>query len=347
MVNLPKLEDLDIEGKRVMVRGDLDVDVDKAKGNRSQVTGCHSRLKSLIPTLRYLHEHEAKKVIVIGHLGRPGGKVVEKLSLEPVSRMVEEMLKEEMSGEEMKKLDMHVMENLRFNPGEKENDEEFAKQLAKQADVYVNECFSTSHRKHASFVALPQQFKSKSKNSVGIGIRFEKEMEELSRILDNPQKPVLAVISGIKGDKLSYVEPFLKFTDKVLVGGRLPEFVESNKLQVTSDKLVVARLLPDKEDITVHSIEEFENEIKSAGTIILSGPIGKYEEEGHRQGTERVFGAIVENKNAFKIAGGGDTESAIQLLKLTNGFNWISVGGGSMLEYLAKVTLPGIEALIN
>ena len=102
----------------------------------------------------------------------------------------------------------------------------------------------------------------------------------------------------------------------------------------------------DKEDITLNTIERFTSEVSKAGMIIVSGPLGRYEDEGHRQGTEKVFRAITENKNAYKIAGGGDTEKAIGSLSLASGFDWISVGGGAMLEFLSKKTLPGIEALI-
>jgi len=109
-------------------------------------------------------------------------------------------------------------------------------------------------------------------------------------------------------------------------------------------KIVLANLIQDKEDITLNSMTRFEEEIKKAGMIVLAGPMGKYEDEGHRQGTERIFRAVAENQ-AFKIAGGGDTLKVIQVLGLENKFNWISVGGGAMLEFLAKKTLPGIEAL--
>jgi phosphoglycerate kinase len=356
MIDLPELKGLDVGGKSVMVRADLDL-----PANSPQTTDYSKnvRLMSLIPTLRHLHGHGAKKIILIGHRGRPKpvdsrqtsdfSEEEKKLSLEPVSKVLEKMLTEELGEEEMKKLDMHVMENLRFNEGEEKNDEHFAEHLAEQADIYVNEAFAVSHRKHASVVKLPQIIKSRYRSlNVAVGLRFQEEIEQLSKIIDNPKTPVLAVISGVKEDKLSYVEPFLKFADKVLIAGRLPDYFDrSLKSEVRSPSLVVARLLPDKEDITVHSVEKFENEIKSAGTIVVSGTVGKFEEEGHRQGTERVFKAVVENKSAFKVAGGGDTESAIQLLNLIDGFDWISVGGGSMLEFLAKGTLPGIEALIN
>ena len=115
---------------------------------------------------------------------------------------------------------------------------------------------------------------------------------------------------------------------------------------INDEKLLVAKLIMDKEDITVHSIEKFEEEIDKAGTIVVAGPMGKFEEEGHIMGTKRVFQAIADSR-AYKLAGGGETQKVISTLGLTKKFDWISVGGGASLEFLAKGTLPGIEALLN
>ena len=134
-----------------------------------------------------------------------------------------------------------------------------------------------------------------------------------------------------------------------MIGGRLPEYLGDNTESVRAhqnDDVVVANLTQDKEDITLNSIEVFEEEVKKAGTIVVSGPMGKFEEEGHMQGTQRVFEAIAGSR-AFKVAGGGDSQEAIEQLNLSDKFDWISVGGGSMLEFLANGTLPGIEALLK
>lgn len=177
-----------------------------------------------------------------------------------------------------------------------------------------------------------------------------KEIENLSKVFE-PTRPLVFVISGVKEDKLSYIKEFEAVADKILVGGRLPDYLGDEKLvsvrsRGVSEKVIVGNLIMDKEDITIHTIERFEDEVSKAGTIVLSGPLGKYEDGGHSQGTKRVIGAIV-SSSAFKIAGGGDTEKAIATLGLPNGFNWISVGGGAMLEFLSKKTLPGIEALLK
>jgi phosphoglycerate kinase len=176
------------------------------------------------------------------------------------------------------------------------------------------------------------------------GLRFHEEVRNLSMVFENPKRPVVMGISGVKDDKLSYIKDFLKVADKILIGGRLPEYIHDSSELHKNPKVVVANLMADKEDITIHSVEKFEEEIGKAGTIVLSGPMGKFEEEGHRQGTKRVFEAVAFGQ-AFKVAGGGDTQSAIKMFGLNEKFDWISVGGGAMLTFLAKGTLPGIEAL--
>lgn len=316
MGNLPQIKDSDLQGKKVIVRADLDFD----PGDTNNL-----RLTSLFPTLDLIKE-KGGQIIIIGHRGRPDGKVDESLSLKPFGSIFE-------------KWGARVEENLRFDLGEEKNDETFAKKLAGLGDFFVNEAFAVSHREHASIVLLPKLLPHAA------GLRFTEEVSNLSRVFNDPKKPVDVIVSGVKEDKLSFIEDFINVFDKVLIGGRLPDFIHDASPLRKNPKVIVADLLPDKEDVTIHSIERFEDEIKNAGTVVLSGPIGKFEEEGHRQGTKRILEAVCAS-NAFKIAGGGDTESAIRLFNLNDKFDWISVGGGAMLTYLAKKTLPGIEALL-
>lgn len=327
MINLPDLTGLDVAGKKVLLRADLDVDFD-TKTNNEDI-----RLKSIIPTLEYLVEKNAE-VIIIGHRGRPGGRVDENLSLEPISKIVEKLLREKIGEEKMKRVKIEMMENLRFNAGEETNDWDFTKHLAGKGNVYVNEAFANSHRKHASIVGLPKLLPHAA------GFRFIEEVNNLSKVFDNPKRPVVFIVGGSKRDKLNYIENLKPVVDKILVGGKLPDYLGDN-----NEKMIVANLTMDKEDITIHSIEKFEEEIGSAGTIVLAGPMGKYEDESHRQGTERVFKAVAAS-SAFKIAGGGDSLSVLSIYDLKDKFDWVSVGGGAMLEFLAKRTLPGIEVLL-
>jgi len=313
---LPKLTELDVIGKKVLLRLDLDTDPDPND----------LRIKSSEETLNYLKEKDAQ-IIILAHKGRPEGKIDESLSLKPFQPIFD-------------KWGAKMEENLRFDPGEEGNNPEFAKKLASLGDCYVNEAFASSHRAHASIVGLPKLLPH------AVGFRFQKEVENLSKVFDNPKRPLIFLISGLKEDKLGYVKAFESLADKILVGGRLPDFLGDKALEsvrLQKGKVIIGNLIMDKEDITLNTIEVFSKEVKSGGTVVVSGPLGKYEEEGHRAGTEKVFIAVT-SSGAFKIAGGGDTEKAISTLGLSDKFNWISVGGGAMLEFLSKKTLPGIEA---
>ncbi len=314
---LPKISELDVKQKKVLLRLDLDCDPDPND----------LRIKASGETLNYLKEKGAS-IIILAHKGRPEGKIDESLSLKPFQPIFD-------------KWGAKVEENLRFNPGEESNDPEFAKSLASLGEVYINEAFASSHREHASIVGIPKFLPHAA------GMRFEKEVENLSKVFENPERPLLFIISGLKEDKLTYVKSFETFADKILIGGRLPDLLGDKALEsvrLQKEKVIVGNLVMDKEDITLNTIEVFEKEIKSAKTIVVSGPLGKFEEDGHRQGTERVFKAVADS-SGFKVAGGGDTESSINMLGLYDKFDWVSVGGGAMLEFLSKKTLPGIEAL--
>jgi phosphoglycerate kinase len=317
-MNLPKPTKLNVAGKRVLLRLDLDTKPDEND----------LRIKAAKETLDYLYSQKAK-IIIIAHKGRPNGKIDESLSLKPFEPLFSYW-------------EAEIKENLRFNPGEEANDEAYAHEIASWGDVYINEAFASSHRDHASIVGVPKFLPHAA------GYHFLSEVENLSKVFE-PSRPLVFVISGVKEDKLPYVKEFEKFADKVLVGGRLPDYMGDEKLvsvrsRGEGEKVIVGNLIMDKEDITIHTIERFEKELEKTGMVVLSGPLGKYEDEGHRQGTERVFKAVAES-GAFKIAGGGDTEVALGLLGLDEKFDWISVGGGAMLEFLAKRTLPGIKAL--
>jgi phosphoglycerate kinase len=330
--------DLSLDNQRVIVRMDLDVDPDGKD---------LYRLEACLPTLEYLAEKKCK-VVIIGHRGRPGGKSDVSLSLKPVAQKLEELLRNRIGKDRLKKLDMNVAENLRFNSGEESNDDDFAKHLAELGDYYINEAFSVSHREHASVVGVPRYVKGSA-----LGLRFAEEISNLDKVLNKPERPILVILSGAKEDKLEHISPLKNLADTVLIAGRLPLYMgeiekDSTTLRVKGSddkcKVVIANLIQDKEDITLKSAEIFEQNISSAGTIVVSGPVGKFEEDGHRQGTEKVLNAVAKS-GAYKVAGGGETSLAIDLLGLEKKFDWISVGGGAMLEYLTEGTLPGIKAI--
>lgn len=345
-MDLPILDGVRFEEKIVFVRGDLDIDHTTLSGN--------VRFESLLKTLTMILSKNPRKVVLVGHKGRPKGAYNENLSLLPLVDILKEKFDQDVffvsfdmfNGDfkgtfENAHQKLYLLENVRFWEGEELNDFGFRDKFRDfTPDVYVNAAFASSHREHTSIVGIPALVKEKY-----VGLRFAEEVEKLSSLFDDPKKPVISIISGVKEDKLKYIDDFKKFSDKVLVAGRLPDYMPDPDEMKLDGGLVVARLLPDKEDITMRSVESFEKEIEKAGTIVLAGPVGKYEEEGHSQGTVRVFNAIADS-SAYKIAGGGDTAKALDLLGLTNKFDWVSVGGGSALEFLAKRTLAGIEAII-
>jgi 3-phosphoglycerate kinase len=316
MINLPKITDLDLKGKRVLLRLDLDL---------KEFDENDLRLTSSNKTLDYLKENNCQ-ITIIAHRGRPDG-VDEKYSLKIFQPYFD-------------KWNAKLEENLRFDKGEETNDPEFAKKIALLGEVYINEAFASSHRSHASIVGIPKLLQT------AFGFRFTEEVEILSKEFD---KPVYGIISGIKEDKKEMAVKLSTVFDKVLVGGRLPEYfgddgMESVRLQDSSKRLLIGNLLQDKEDITLNTIERFKEEISKAKTIVLAGALGKYEDEGHSQGTKEIF-EFISKTNCFKIAGGGDTESCLKKYNLTDKFDWVSVGGGAMLYFLVNKTLPAIKAL--
>lgn len=347
MINLPRFQDTDLNGKRVIIRADLDVDT--VDGHVTQP----ARLECLLPTITEVLNKGAAKVLLVGHKGRPEEKFDEKFSLRPLANYFKEKISNDVTFVEYLPFDQYfqiqekiiasptrltILENLRYWPGEEANDEEFTKQIAYGQDIYINDAFASSHREHASIVGLPKLLPHFA------GVQFQKEIENLIKTVDNPKKPMISIISGVKKDKIEYIEPFKKFSDKILIGGRLPEFMPED---FDDGMVIVGKLNPDKEDLTIHSIEKFEEEISTAQTIFISGPPSYYEDPGHRLGTERILMAVVNNTAAFKVSGGGDTTAAIESLHLDKSFDWMSLGGGASLEFLSKGTLPGIEALLH
>ena len=316
MINLPKITDIDLNGKKVVLRLDLDL---------KEFDTSDLRIKASIKTLDFLKEKNCL-ITIIAHRGRPNGKFDERLSLKIFKPYFD-------------KWGAKLEENLRFEKGEEENDPEFAKKLALLGEVYINDAFASSHRNHASIVGLPNFLPS------AFGFRFVEEVEILSKEFD---KPVNVIISGIKKDKVEMARKLSNIFDKVLVGGRLPEYfgdegIESIRLQGEDKKLIIGNLLQDKENITLNTIERFKKELSKARTIILAGILGRYEDEGHIQGTKEIFEHI-SKLNAYKIAGGGDTEICLKRYNLLEKFDWVSVGGGAMIEFLINKTLPAILA---
>ncbi|MDO8515281.1 MAG: phosphoglycerate kinase [bacterium] len=305
MITLPVIDET-IKNKRVLVRGDIDVPVDDAM-----------RLEAIWPTIEFLLEHE-NTVILCGHMGRPLNGFEEQFS---TKRVAEWFAKKEVDsswidgrfhGFEINK-NFIVLENLRFSPEEEKNDENFSKELSGLAEVYVNESFANCERAHASMVGVPKLLPHFA------GFRLVKEIEVLGKIVENPRRPLLAIIGGAKIEtKQPLIDKMKNFADFVVIGGKL----------ATVEKDFIIDSLP------------------VAQTIIWNGPFGAIEEEQWQAGTKKVVELILKNKKAYKVVGGGDTVAFLQKLGVLNQFDWVSTGGGSMLKFLAGEKLPGIEALL-
>lgn len=380
---LKTINEVKISNKRVLVRVDLNVPIINSK------IADDTRIRAILPTLKYLVKNKAK-VILISHLGDPKGKKDIRYSLKPVAKYLKIKFLDDCLGEnneviiaKMKPGEIVLLENLRFYAGEEENSDDFAKKLANLADIYINEAFSVSHRNHASLVAITKFLPSSA------GFLMEGEVEALDKIFKNPKHPLIAIIGGAKiSTKIKVIKNLLKKVDYLLVGGALANnffkaqgnevgksLIEEKMLEEAKNLLKEEKLiLPvdvktdkgrnktvkevDKDenilDIGEKTIELFSKLIKKAKMIIWNGPLGLFEKNDFKKGTEKIAKNILANRQAKVIIGGGET---IASLKIKNqSANWrtkiknnvfISTGGGAMLKFLEGGTLPGIKPLIK
>jgi phosphoglycerate kinase len=336
-----KLVGLDVSAKRVFLRADLDVPLpnsnDQTPDSNTEVS---TRLTNIKPTIEYLLGRGAKQVIIAGHVGRPKGPDP-KLSTRHLIGQLRKILSRDVefleSFESVQMSQVLLFENLRFWAGEVENDFEFAKDLARLVDVYVNDAFGNSHRNHASMVALPSMLPHAA------GLHLQKEIDELTRILVNPDRPLVAIVGGAKIEtKIPVISNLSKIAQTVLVGGELP--IEINKTgQKFAENVIVATLMENQKDISSESQSRFVEIINGAKTVIWNGPMGLFE-EGHVDGTLAVARAIAES-GAYSVIGGGDSTQFLGKEGLLSNFSFVSAGGGAMLEFLSGKKLPGLEAL--
>lgn len=340
------LSDFGFENKKVLMRCDFDVPLNK-KGNILD----DFRIERSIPTIVYLMKKNAK-LILMCHLKGFGGEIVSVVPIQKrlveyldfsvtkakncVGKKIEDWILKMSPGEIL------LLENLRLYAGEKENDQEFARNLAKLGDIYINEAFATCHRKHASIVGVPKYLPSAA------GLVLMEEIRVLSKIRENPARPLVAIMGGTVQEKreLIFVERMSQIADFVLVGGLIKKAIEKEKFSFTSPQKII---LPIKEamsdfDLGPETLKIFKEKISQAKTIFWSGPVGKIEEERFSKGTMEIARAVI-SASAFKVAGGGATIDFLRDHNLTSKFNHLSTGGGAALAFLAGEKLPGIEAL--
>jgi len=358
-MNLQPVKKANLKGKRVLLRAGFDVPIKNGKVAED------FRIKKSLPTVRLL-QYKGAKVIILSHLGENG------VSLKPVAnylsrhfsnfKFISSILGKsaEKAISFMKEGDIIMLENLRLDKGEEKNDKNFAKKLAKMGDAYVNEAFSVSHRAHASIVGIPAHLPSFA------GLLFENELSNLSKAF-KPKHPFLLILGGVKFEsKLNVLEKFVKIADKIFIGGALANnFFKLKRMNIDNSivdiKVSVKKYLNNQKiilpidfrtkkemilDIGPKTIKEIMDLAKKSKFILWNGPMGNFEDKRFARGTEMTARAIVASP-AVSIVGGGDTIAAAKKAGVIEQFSFVSTGGGAMLEFLAKGTLPGIEALIK
>jgi phosphoglycerate kinase len=362
-----KLTDLDLKGKRVLIRADLNVPVKDGK-----VTS-DARITASMPT--FLHCLQAgAKVMVMSHLGRPEeGVYSEENSLTPVAdtisaklgkpvRLIKDWIE---GGFDVAEGELVLLENVRFNKGEKKNVDETAQKYAKLCDVFVMDAFGTAHRAEASTHGV-----AKFAPVACAGLLLSGELEALTKALLNPARPMIAIVGGSKvSTKLTVLEALSEKVDQMVVGGGIANtFLAAvgkpvGKSLCEHDLIPTAKALMEKMtkrgatipiavdvvvgkkfDIGPKSAQELADIIMKAGTVVWNGPVGVFEFDQFGEGTKKIAEAIATTK-AFTLAGGGDTIAAIQKYDIYDKVSYISTAGGAFLEFLEGKKLPAVEIL--
>ncbi|MBU0731292.1 phosphoglycerate kinase [Patescibacteria group bacterium] len=380
------LKDLDVKGKRVLMRADFNVPLNKEGKIEDD-----NRIRAVLPTINYILEHGGS-VILMSHFGRPKGEPDPQYSLQPVAEKLSELLGKKVNlapdciGEEAQKMsddlkpgDVILLENTRFHKEEKENDPEFSKKLAELGDMYVNDAFGAAHRAHASTEGVARLLPHAA------GLLLEKEVETLTKVLNNPEKPVVAIIGGAKiSTKIQLIKSMLDKVDNVILGGALANTVLLAQNHKIGKSLVEEELAPTVKDLIDNKLripvdvicakevkEGAPTEIKAVGevedddfildigpdTMSIYSELIKDAKTIIWNGPMGVFeipdfatgtldvAKAVADSGAYSVVGGGETAQAIKEMGLADKISFISTGGGAMLEFMEGKKLPAIEAL--
>lgn len=377
-----RMVDQDLKGKRVLIREDLNVPVKDGK-----VTS-DARLRASMPTIKHALEAGAK-VIVMSHLGRPTeGEYEEKFSMQPVANYLADALDKEVplikdfkAGVDVAEGQLVLLENVRFNPGEKKDEDDLAKAYAALCDVFVMDAFGTAHRAQASTHGV-----AKFAPIACAGPLLAAELDALGKALDNPARPLVAIVGGSKvSTKLEVLESLSEICDQIIVGGGIANtflaadgkpvgkslceedlipnakaLMEKVSIPVPSDvvcgkefsETAEATLKTASEtaaddmifDIGPDSAKALAEQLKEAKTIIWNGPVGVFEFDQFGEGTKALSLAIAES-DGFSIAGGGDTLAAVDKYDIADKVSYISTGGGAFLEFVEGKTLPAVAIL--
>jgi phosphoglycerate kinase len=346
-MRLPRsVRDADVADKAVLVRADLNVPLE---GGR---VADDTRIRASLPTLELLLERGVAGVRVCSHLGRP--KTEEdraKYAMAPVAARLAELLPDAR---------IQVLENTRFDPGEKTNDERFARELADGSDLYVDDAFGSAHRAHASTEAVAHLLPAYA------GLLLLAELEHLGRLLGDVERPFVLVVGGAKvEDKLGVLQHLGARADTVLVGGKMAEELRSEnplqfEVELPVDVVAAAEFAADAEsrvcgydelphgwlglDIGPETAVCFRELLRGARTIFWNGPMGVFEWPRFAAGTRAVANAVADAA-AYSVVGGGDSVRALNEWRLAEHVSWVSTGGGASLELLEGKELPGVAAI--
>ena len=395
MFNKKTVREIDIKEKKIIVRVDFNVPLDDDLNVVDD-----TRIRLSLPTIEYLQENNVK-IILMSHLGRPKGKPEDRFKLDPAAKRLEELI-----GTRVKKFDgtfsleikdyidnsmgageIVILENLRFNPGEKENNKDFSRALASLADIYVDDAFGAAHRAHASVVGIPEFLPAVS------GLLMEKEIETLTALLESPGRPFLTILGGSKvSDKIKVIKNLMGKVDSLVLGGGMTytflkaqgyeigkSICEDDQLDYARDMIELAKknnvdfLLP----VDIMVAPEFDENAKGKVVSIESIPAGWMGLDIGNKSIEifskaiksastvfwngpvgvfewekfsngtRSIALAVANSGAVTVVGGGDTVAAIKKYGVSEKISHVSSGGGASMELLEGKLLPGIEALTD
>ena len=394
-MNKKTVKDIDVAGKRVLLRADFNVPLDEESGAITD----DSRIRATLPTIKYLTQHQAR-VILCSHFGRPEGRVVEKLRLAVVAQRLEQILGQPVivtkdsvgtdAEEKVSKLkdnEVLLLENIRFYPEEESNDATFAKNLAKLADIYVNDAFGAIHRSHASIVGVTNYLPAVA------GLLVEKEVTTLEKILTSPAHPFAQLAGGAKiSDKILMFENTMDKIDYLLIGGGMA----TNFLKAKSYEVGASLVEEDCLDLTIRLMEEMANNkvelLLPVDVVVTKGVLTEAEtktvpvdnippdwkivdigpqtikrfsgklslcqtifwngpmgiyEIAQFAEGTRALARLLANLAATTIIGGGSTAEVVDEMGLSSKMTFVSTGGGASLKFLSGESLPGLEALLD
>lgn len=360
------VRDVEIDGKNILVRTDYNVPL--APLDEAEVTGDTTlqritsdlRIRASLPTIRYLLEHHAAKIILMSHLGRPDGKRDPQLSLKIVATRLAELLpgvpvsfvdevsgpEVEMAVEDLPEGGVLLLENLRFSPEEEANSEEFAREIinSTHVELFVQDGFAVVHRAHASTAAITQLLPSVA------GLLLEKEVKTLHEVMEQPQHPFVVVIGGAKvADKQPLIDRFLPLADQILIGGK----IAADGYIADDPKVYVAEDFDEdgsgaKLDIGPIATGKFAEILQPAQTVLWNGVLGKVEDPAYATASTIVAKILGTAEHATTVVCGGDTAGFVEELASEDPelhFSLVSTGGGAALELLSGKDLPGVDGL--